>query len=274
MQKVLGMNARNALIRHVNPRQSCYLVKDKAKTKDLLKEVGIGVADTYALLSERPTRDFFSSLNDTFVIKPNRGAKGSGIVLLRRVSDDLWETPSSKQFDSVSLLRHCSRILAGEFSGSRFFDEVLIEEVLHPSEAVKFNDPIGLPDVRIISSPFIPHVAMMRYPTRQSDGKANLAKGAIGIAIDAASGLLYRAYEPSTKQEIPLAEVGIPENHYLPKWSEAMKSAEKAVDATGLELPGIDFVLDDTETWKVLEVNSSPGLEIQNVTGVPLQILR
>ncbi|MFT5116703.1 MAG: alpha-L-glutamate ligase-like protein [Kiritimatiellia bacterium] len=59
---------------------------------------------------------------------------------------------------------------------------------------VKF-DPVfadisyqGVPDVRIIVFKGVPTMAMVRLPTRQSGGKANLHQNAIGAGIDIATG--------------------------------------------------------------------------------------
>ncbi len=270
---ILGMNFRNHLIRRANHPNACRLAKDKAKTKELLADNDIPVPHTYAVLDIRPQLHFFSSLPNDFVIKPNHGAKGSGILVLKQHGDNEWSSPSGKIFSADDLLRHVHRILGGEFSGSRFSDQVLIEEVLYASEHIKFKDAISLPDIRIIISPFSPYAAMIRYPTHASDGKANLAKGALGIAVSAVDGEMYRVYDPGAKKEIPLSEIGIQPRARLPHWDQAMAAAIKCSEVTELAFIGVDFVLDQRDSWRVLEVNSSPGLEIQNITKVSLNLI-
>jgi hypothetical protein len=41
----------------------------------------------------------------------------------------------------------------------------------------------GVPDVRLLIFRGIPAMAMVRLPTRASDGKANLHQGAVGVGI-------------------------------------------------------------------------------------------
>ena len=45
-----------------------------------------------------------------------------------------------------------------------------------------------MPDVRVVVYRGVPVMAMIRLPTRASDGKANLNLGGVGAGIDIASG--------------------------------------------------------------------------------------
>ena len=49
----------------------------------------------------------------------------------------------------------------------------------------------GVPDLRIITLLGFPVMAMVRQPTRMSDGKANLHQGAIGVGIKLATGTTF-----------------------------------------------------------------------------------
>src|SRR3546814_7072187 len=76
---------------------------------------------------------------------------------------------------------HLSNGLSGLFSLGGQPDHLLVEY------CVQF-DPIfdqvsfrGVPDIRIIVFFGYPVMAMIRLPTRLSDGKANLHQGAIGV---------------------------------------------------------------------------------------------
>ena len=51
----------------------------------------------------------------------------------------------------------------------------------------------GAPDIRIIVYNKVPVMAMLRLPTRESDGKANLQQGAVGVGIDMATGVTTTA---------------------------------------------------------------------------------
>ena len=87
-------------------------------------------------------------------------------------------------------------------------------------------------------------MAMLRYPTRQSDGKANLAKGALGIGIEVNTGLFTHIHSKKHNMRCSLADLGIPEDFVMPKWDEMKTMAAKASRLTRLRLSGIDLVLD------------------------------
>ncbi len=59
-------------------------------------------------------------------------------------------------------------------------DEAIIEYRIAPDKIFESITYLGVPDIRIIVFFGIPVMAMVRLPTRMSDGKANLHQGAIG----------------------------------------------------------------------------------------------
>ena len=86
----------------------------------------------------------------------------------------------------------------------------------------------GTPDVRVIVYNKVPVMAMLRIPTEESGGKANLHQGAIGLWIDMATGItthgVYKdepiRYFPDTDKKVN----GIA----IPFWSEILKLAIQA----------------------------------------------
>ena len=71
-------------------------------------------------------------------------------------------------------------------------DRALIEYRVTPDQIFKSISYEGVPDIRIIVLMGYPVMAMLRLPTRQSGGKANLHQGAIGVGVDLATGLTLR----------------------------------------------------------------------------------
>jgi alpha-L-glutamate ligase-like protein len=106
-------------------------------------------------------------------------------------------------------------------------------------------------------------MAMVRLPTKASDGKANLHRGAIGAGIDLGSGVTVKAVHqsrvvnrhPDTKS--PVGGIRIPH------WEEILMMAALATEMTGLGYLGADFVLDRDIGPVLLELNARPGLAIQ-----------
>jgi hypothetical protein len=108
-------------------------------------------------------------------------------------------------------------------------------------------------------------MAMLRYATRESGGRANLSAGAVGMSIDLESGAITHIHAKGRRTAFSHADFGIPESFVVPRWEEMKALAGQAADAAGLGYAGVDLVLDRDDRVFVLEVNGRPGLEIQNV---------
>jgi alpha-L-glutamate ligase-like protein len=121
----------------------------------------------------------------------------------------------------------------------------------------------GVPDIRIITLLGYPAMAMLRLPTRMSNGKANLHQGAVGTGVNMATGVTLGGvfyndaidYHPDTLKSI----VGI----QVPYWDKILEIAASCYELTGLGYLGVDIVLDKDQGPLMLELNARPGLNIQ-----------
>jgi alpha-L-glutamate ligase-like protein len=274
---VLGMNRRNALIARLNPREAIKGVNQKFETKQRLAAAGVPVPPTLALIAdEAEAADFdFASLPDAFAIKPNRGRRGEGVILvdgrLPESEGGGWRKLNGEVLTERALRAHVRRILAGELSleGGNA-DAALIEPLIRTHPDFARLVPFGLPDIRIICLGDVPLMAMTRLPTVESGGRANLHQGAVGAAIDFRDGAIFRSVlgqeavwdHPSTHAPLIGAR--------LPFWQETVAAAQRCSGALGLGYVGVDLVIDATRGVQVLECNAYPGLEIQNVNGAGL----
>src|SRR6478736_2732741 len=83
---ILGMNRRNAacILDH-NPRALYPLVDDKLHMRDLCLRIGVPTPEVYtAILAHSMLRHLKEQLGDRgdFVIKPNRGSAGRGVLVI------------------------------------------------------------------------------------------------------------------------------------------------------------------------------------------------
>jgi alpha-L-glutamate ligase-like protein len=115
-----------------------------------------------------------------------------------------------------------------------------------------------------------PVMAMLRAATKESDGRANLHQGAIGIGIDLATGLTVRAvhhgsmitHHPDLKSPL----IGV----QIPYWDKILEIAVTCHEMTELGYLGVDLMVDETKGPLMIEVNARPGLAIQMANGVGL----
>ncbi len=279
-QKILGMNARNiSYIKPYNKRKAIERVDDKIRFKRILEKNGI---PTPALLGKIATyqdlREFnFENLPSSFVLKPAAGFGGEGIVVLygeqkRKAEEErVWVRRKGDYFPESRVRNHVYNILDGSFSKTNTPDTAFFEERI---QMTKFFRPLaykGIPDIRVVVFNSTPVMAMLRLPTRQSGGAANLHAGGIGIGIDIARGITTNAIMndhlietlPDTGQTLS----GIK----LPKWDQILRVAIETAKVTNLGFTGIDIALDREKGPVVLEANARPGLAIQIANLSPLK---
>ena len=198
-----------------------------------------------------------------FVIKPARGSGGKGIlVIVGRDGDSLVKSSGSRL--SVSdVKRHLSNIISGLYSlGGR--DDVAFVEALVTSDATfEHISYEGVPDIRLIVFKGYPVMGMLRLATKQSDGKANLHQGAVGVGLDIASGRGIAAVQFNRPVDRH-PDTGAPlSNIQVPHWRQLLSLAARCYEVTRLGYLGADMVLDVNRGPLLLELNARPGLTIQ-----------
>lgn len=276
-REALGLNRRNHdYMIPFNPPQLVALVDNKLATKRALEERRLPVARTYAACAHfSQLRDLGERLRqfDDFVLKPARGAGGEGIVVVVQREQEQWLRPSGKRVSEQDLLAHAADILAGAFSLTQTTDEVFVEHRLQCHPDFEAFCVAGVPDVRIVVVHGVPILAMVRLPTRQSDGRANLHLGGIGVGVDFSSGCARhavwegRAIEQHPDTGAPLRELRVP------CWGELLDISARCFDAVPLGYLGVDIVIDPHLGPCILELNARPGLAIQLANGKGLRPL-
>lgn len=271
---LLGINRRNAeYIMRCNPRSAYPLVDDKILTKRLAEERRIPTPSLYHVVEyhgdAEKLRESLSELR-SFVLKPARGVGGSGIVLITDRKAGGFVMQSGETLSWADLSYHMSDILSGIHSLSGLEDRAFFEALVRPDPVFAAVTYEGVPDIRVIVYRGVPVMGMARLPTRGSDGKANLHRGAIGVGIDIGTGRTLRGvhgaevvtHHPDTGH--PLSGIRVPH------WEVLLLIAASALDMTGLCYLGVDMVIDRERGPMLLELNARPGLAIQiaNLAGL------
>lgn len=293
---ILGLNARTQLFSYpFNKVKGRSVAASKLKTKTILKKADIPVPMIYAKFGG-PKKLFsfkWNKLPDAFALKPSKGMGGEGIIVVKKkvISDKSkvmtekksrfsflrstisqltsynlqpsWITTQKKKVTEDDLKLHVMDILEGAYSIGSVPDVAFIEEYVGRHKAFKKFAYRGTPDIRVIVFNQVPVMAMLRLPTKESGGRANLHQGAIGVGIDMATGVTTRAYwhgkyirnKPGSKRKLH----GIK----IPHWESILKTAVEAGNASGLGYYGADVVLHPDKGPMILELNYQPGLSIQ-----------
>ncbi len=264
------MNARNLrFIRPNNLRRAKKLADDKLLSKKFLAKAELPVPKLIAKIKSFEELENFdwSLLPESFVLKPNRGFGGEGILVVygkKKHLENTWIKADGSIVTADDIKTHARNILDGSFSLAGVPDVAFFEERLKLLKLFKPYAFKGIPDIRIIVYNKVPVMAMLRLPTRESDGKANLQQGAIGVGIDMATGVTTTSvlgkgrmieYIPGTR----LLLSGI----RIPYWKDMLRMAVRAQEISGLGFLGADVAIDRDRGPVFLELNARPGLSIQ-----------
>ena len=282
-QKLLGMNARNLeFIRPYNLRRAKRLADDKLLSKKILKKNGVGVPRLLAKIKTVEELENFDwqTLPNSFALKPNRGFGGEGIIVVygkKKNRTDAWIKADRSLITIEDLRSHVRNILDGSFSLSNTPDTAFFEERLQLLKLFKPYSYKGIPDIRIIVFNKVPIMAMLRLPTKESHGKANLQQGAVGVGIDMATGVTTTAIQGKNKfiEKIPGTEISV-SGLRIPYWKDILTLAVKSQEISKLGFLGVDVAIDKNHGPVILELNARPGLSIQvaNLAGLAERLKR
>lgn len=290
IRDVLGLNSRNHLYTSVyNTRGGKTIANSKLLTKKTLKAAKVRVPETYAVIKGMEALENFDFLKlpADFVVKPNNGLGGEGIVVIERQGEFAgeWIDSTGTVWSVADLRLHMADILAGRYSMDDVSDIAYIEERVRVHPVFEKYSYHGTPDIRVIVFNKIPIMSYVRLPTEESGGRANLFQGAAAVGIDIASGVTtYGVHHAKSTEFFPGTRRKLG-NIQIPQWEEILETAIAATEAIGLGYMASDIVLQpimenqNTKIPKnqntkeseigqiavpmVLEVNAQPGLKIQ-----------
>lgn len=275
LSSILGLNARTQLFSYrYNPAKGKKISDSKLLTAKMLKKAGLSHPDIYKkfVSLESVEKCRWEKLPGSFALKPSRGMGGEGIIVVKKRAKDGngWITTQRERVSVEDLKLHVLDILEGAYSMENFPDTAFIQEYVGRHKAFKKYAYRGTPDIRVIVFNKVPIMAMLRLPTKESGGRANLHQGAIAAGIDIATGITTRAiwhgepvaFKPGTKRKLR----GIK----IPEWDRILDLAVSCQEKTNLGYVGVDIVLHPEKGPMILELNAEPGLSIQlaNMAGL------
>ena len=113
-------------------------------------------------------------------------------------------------------------------------------------------------------------MAMVRLPTRASDGKANLHQGAVGAGVNMATGRTTTGVRGNAVVDEHPDTGALIADLQIPDWDVILESSARGYEVTELGYLGVDMVIDRNKGPLILEMNARPGLNIQiaNACGI------
>jgi len=274
---VLGLNERNTdYIMRLNPRRLYPRVDDKVITKELALKAGMAVPELYGVISNQGEIKEFSDIvaeRESFVVKPAQGSGGDGILVVTgrsRRKRDSFRLASGMLISRGEIAFNISNIVGGQYSLSGNRDKALIEYCVNFDPVFAELSYQGVPDIRVIVYRGYPAMAMVRLPTRASDGKA------VGAGVDMSLGETLAGVLGNELVDEHPDTGALVAGLQIPQWDFILETAARGFEVTELGYLGVDMVIDRDLGPMILEMNARPGLNIQiaNCTGLANRIAR
>jgi alpha-L-glutamate ligase-like protein len=267
-QDVLGMNARNYHYLAFDTKKGRQIADSKLATKKILTRYNLPTPQLIKVFRNYDDiNDFlWAGLPDNFVLKPSSGFGGEGILVIRKKSRFAgeWELMNGEVINISDLKFHAREILSGHYSLHNTPDQAFIEERVKIIKVFSKYVKGGTPDIRVIVFNKVPVMAMLRLPTEESNGKANLHQGAVGVGIDLATGVTtYGIYHSRPISFLPGTKTKV-NGLRIPFWEQILLHSVRTQEAIPLlGYLGIDFLIDRNKGPLIVELNARPGLSIQ-----------
>lgn len=273
---VAGMNFRNRqLVLARNPRRLIALAKNKIATKERLATENIPVpahiADVHFVQQLAPVYSRLQERAGGFVVKPASSSQGRGVLICNAALPDRILLHDGSPILLKDFKFYISQTLYGEFSFGLPVDAALFEERIRPSKSWIYEQLPGAPDLRIIVEHGRAIMAMARIPTRESDGRANLHCGGVGVGIDLQTGLTSHGVQHGRPTEIHPDTQEKLRQHKVHDFALCRELAERCFKAIPLGYMGVDIMYDINTGPVVLEVNARPGLAVQIANQIGLR---
>ena len=266
------MNRRNAacILDH-NPRALFPVVDDKLRMHHLCRDIGVPTPDVYAVVGYHSMlRRLAQHLGDRddFVIKPNRGSAGRGVLVLTGRDGDDFVRHNGERLRCEQMRQHLSDILSGMYSLGGRPDQALFQQRvrLHPAfEADLVQGHSGHPRHPL--------------PQRAGDGDAAAADEGVQRPGQPAPGRHRHRRRSGQRPHPPRRPAqslgGDATRTPACRWSAcACRTGTRCWtcrggwrEAVGLGYIGVDIVVDAGQGPMLLEANARPGLAIQIANG-------
>ncbi len=243
---------------------------DKLRMRDLCEQIGVPTPRVYAAVRYHSELGRLSDIlggRGDFVVKPNHGSAGRGVLVVLRRDGRRYVRHNGELMKLEELRQHLSDILSGMYSLGGHADQAIVQQRVRLHAAFTPISFKGIPDIRVILYRNEPAMAMLRLPTKESGGRANLHQGGIGAGVDLATGVTCHAVRKNHFVE-KHPDTGVPVvGMQVPYWEQVLEMSRRVARAVGLGYVGVDIVVDEADGPMLLEANARPGLAIQIANG-------
>jgi len=240
---IMRMNRRS--------RKQSDVIQDKYKFKLKIQKFA-NVPETYAV---EYSADVVSLLDrvkaDTFVLKPIHLSRGIGIRTLTR-NGNVFKDINGDELTITDLSVEAGAIYKQHRLNLTSINGVMAEEKLISHPDLQWYSDVGIADLRFMyfKNEFI--MGMGRFPTKESGGYSNIARGATWGMFSSLGKFTHDPRYKSTQIE---------NNKRLPFFIEMRNVGKKVVEQFGYLFQAVDMTVTPNGEVYVIESERTPQLE-------------
>lgn len=259
---------RSRLRRNVQRDEYQILFTDKAVCEQLCKGIGVRLPHIYGIIrtdhnyKEKILSLFQNSTKDLFIIKPLLGSGGRGIVLAKKINNDIF----IQSQNSLTPL-----------NDFELMENAIVQEVIKQDTRLSVFSSSSVNTVRVVTmytkkESIIIVSALMRCGVGESYVD-NHSAGGVAVGIDCKTGKLMKYAGDGKRNRYaahPTSGV-VFEGFVVPEWERICDAAVVIQRAFPYYcLLGMDIALDQSCEPVLLEVNAHPDLVFMEQTSGPL----
>lgn len=253
----------------INDEERSVVANHKEMCKAILRHYNLPVPATYELLRpEHPdgVYDFdLTTLPLPFVMKGAMGTEGDAVLLVsERLGKHEYRLVDGKTISDSRIYRLAERIVRGDFSrmgqqlvyrssyhggerrkNKKIGDVVIFEEMLKTCPELSPHMLCGLADARVLVYKGAPVHMRLRFATKRTGGRSNLALGNPSPLVGA-DGITTDKYTVEPQKSPMVSETGTSLfGIQIPEFENVLYVAIEATKALGLTTSAMDISLTD-----------------------------
>jgi len=250
---------------HLQHIEELRCANSKIRLKEYLQHSCIPTPRAYDIINGPVDLNYIAELPDEFVFKPDIGAQGRGVMILKRNPRGFGE-PNGNTTPHAEMLENINRTMSGKILSRNINRAFIVEETVKPHPDIKeWSGCDTMTDFRFFFAGDEFLYCRVRVPTKASGGYGNVGKGAFVVTAGSGGEIIK---SPHWKDGWPPDWPGTvhPETNKnflgrtVPMWNKMIEKAQRPVFYFRSPLVCVDGCLDENDEFMTTEITLNPSV--------------